>query len=65
MEIKDRFEQINSTAFARYIEEQKQEELDLDKELSEITSEVKRLELDATSSASTADQSQDQDEDRQ
>ena len=53
VEIKDRFTQINSTAFTQYMEEQKQENDKLDHELEQITGEVSQLEMDVQSTTST------------
>lgn len=53
VEIKDRFSQINASAFTEYMEEQKVENDKLDRELDQITGEVQQLEMDVQSTTST------------
>ena len=57
-EIKERFEQINSTTIVTYMDQQKVESENLDRELEVIMGEVQQLEIDVQSTDSTQVSSQ-------
>ena len=52
-EIKERFEQINSATIVTYMDQQKVESENLDRELETIMGEVQQLEIDVQSTGST------------
>ena len=52
-EIKDRFERIDTAAFAQYIDEQQVNSEKLDSEMERISNEVSQLELEVRSTTST------------